>query len=163
MSEQEVQFIRAPNTLRKAKSGKGPGKLDPQLLARAEKAVVEMEQEYARWAGEDINLMESIIENIKQSRGKDQGLIRDLYRHAFDMKGQGGSFGYQMVTQIAGSLTDFLESRSILKAIDMEACTAHVSAMRAVFAQDVRDDGGPTGIALLDGLKQLVAKAEAKG
>jgi len=35
----DVEFIKAPNNLRKAKIGEGKGKLDPAIIQCAEKAV----------------------------------------------------------------------------------------------------------------------------
>lgn len=160
MSQSQAQFIRPPNGLRKAKVGSGPAKLDPQLLANAEAAVDDMQQHYADWADEDLTMLEKTLIDIREADDQIPH-IKTLFRHALDMKGQGGSFGYDMVTQVAGSLADFITDRSELKGIDFDVVAAHVQTMRAVFAEDVKGDGGKTGKALMGGLHAIVAKAVA--
>lgn len=160
MPESQAQFIRPPNPLRKAKVGSGPAKLDPQLLAKAEAAVDDMQKHYADWADEDLTQLEKTLSDIREA--EDQlPHIKTLFRHALDMKGQGGSFGYDMVTQVAGSLADFITDRTKLKGIDIDVVAAHVQTMRAVFFEDVKGDGGKTGQALMAGLHAIVAKAAA--
>ena len=160
MSQSQAQFIRPPNGLRKAKVGSGPAKLDPQLLANAEAAVDDMQRHYADWADEDLTMLEKTLIDIREADDQIPH-IKTLFRHALDMKGQGGSFGYDMVTQVAGSLADFITGRSELKGIDFDVVAAHVQTMRAVFAEDVKGDGGKTGKALMGGLHAIVAKAAA--
>ncbi len=43
----------------------------------------------------------------------------------------------------------------------MSVIDAHVNAMRAIFSEEVRDDGGRTGRLLMDGLFKLRQKAAA--
>lgn len=158
MADSQTQFIRPPNSLRKAKIGSGPAKLDAQLLARAEAAVEAMHDNYADWADEDLTVMEQRLKVIREAEDQSEH-IRVMFRHALDMKGQGGSFGYDMVTQVAGSLADFVDGRTELRGIDFEVVAAHVKTMRAVLAEDVKGDGGKTGQALMAGLNAMVAKA----
>ncbi len=160
MSETEAQFISPPNTLRKAKIGSGKAKMDPALLAKADAVVEKMQENYTDWADEDLTMLEKSLADIRTA--EDQlPHIKILFRHALDMKGQGGSFGYAMVTQVAGSLADFVGDLKKLQGIDFETVAAHVQTMRAVMAGEVKGDGGETGQALLAGLNAMVAKATA--
>jgi chemotaxis protein histidine kinase CheA len=157
----EGQLIKAPHTLRKAKIGNGPAKLDPAVLKKAEQAVVEMEKDFTGWALEDLNEMEAALGRLKD--GGDMGKeLGEVFRIALDMKGQGGSFGFVMITRIAGSLSDFMEERQTVGRLGLEAIAAHIGAMRAIMAQNVRDDGGNTGQALLAELQNLTAKAASE-
>ena len=158
MPESDAQFISPPNMLRKAKMGNGPAKMDPALLAKADAAIQKMQENYADWADEDLTVLETTLTAIR--RAEDQSAhIKILFRHALDMKGQGGSFGYDMVTQVAGSLADFITDKELLQGLDFEVVEAHVQTMRAVFAEQVKGDGGTTGQALMAGLNAMVAKA----
>lgn len=156
------QIIHAPHNLKKAKIGTGPAKLDPKVIERAERAMKSMEKDYAAWAQEDLTMLESAFKQFRAGSSDAAGCLRTMFRVALDMKGQGASFGYQLITQIADLLASFLEAREALGPFDCEVVAAHIAAMRAVFAQDVRGDGGMTGGALVDSLNKLIAKATAQ-
>ena len=159
----EAQFIKPPNNLRKAKIGSGPGKMDPNLIAKAEEAMAELEDDYMGWAQEDLKNLEAVLNKLQDgSPADDQAAnLRRLFAIALDIKGQGSSFGYRMITAVADSLTDFIENREgkVLRELDMNVFDAHVNAMRAIFNEEVRDDGGPTGQLLMDALFKLRQKA----
>lgn len=157
-----AEFIKAPNSLKKAKVGSGPAKLDPALLERAEAAVQKLEVNYREWVKDDLAEIESTMRKLIAAKGKDADALKALYRVVFDTKGQGGSFGFPLLTQVAGSLAEFICDRTELDRFAIEVAAAHVSAMRAVIREDIRDDGGETGEELIKGLHALVAKAHGK-
>ena len=119
----EAQFIKPPNSLRRAKIGTGPGKMDPNLIAKAEAAMAELEDDYMGWAQEDLKNLEAVLKKLQDSTSADDQTadLRRLFAIALDMKGQGGSFGYRMITAVADSLTDFIENREgkELRKLDM--------------------------------------------
>jgi chemotaxis protein histidine kinase CheA len=160
----DVEFIQTPNTLRKAKIGSGPGKLDKNLLAEAEKAIEAFGEGFTDWLQEDLDNMEAARLQLSQGENPERALA-DLYRIALDLKGQGTSFGYDVVSAVGGSLTDFMlpikEAGTTLTPLQLEVVTAHVGAIRAVFSEELKGDGGATGQALLNGLARIVVKANA--
>ena len=74
-----------------------------------------------------------------------------------ELKGQGGSFGYDLISQVGDSLKKFTDSRSEANPRDVEIIAAHVDAMRVVMVEDIRGDGGDVGRAIVDGLYKLTA------
>ena len=157
----DVQFIKVPNNLRKAKQGIGKAKLDPAVLQRAEKVVERIQSEYTEWADDDLGALEAALDRLQAGTDDRESVVKDLYRISLDIKGSGGSFGFLMMSEVAASLNDFLGSRTDLVALDVEVVASHVSALRAIYVESVRDDGGNTGRALLVGLQKLIAKADA--
>lgn len=158
----DSQIIQVPHTLKKAKIGSGPGKLDTKAIARAETAVKEMAKGYTKWAQEDVSALETALGEARATPGDQAQAIRTMFRIALDMKGQGTSFGYRLITEVGNSLASFIEERKMLSAFDQEVVTAHIAAMRAIFAEKARDDGGATGHELVEGLHRLVQKAVAQ-
>lgn len=157
------QIIHAPHRLKKAKVGTGPAKLDTKAIERAEQAVKAMEKDYAVWSQDDLAVLDAAFGRYRARSGDPAEQMKIMFRVALDMKGQGASFGYQMITRIADLLASFLEGREMLASFDLEVVAAHIAAMRAVFAQGARGDGGMTGAALIDGLHKLIAKAAPPG
>ena len=157
----DVQFIKAPNNLRKAKQGTGKAKLDPAVLQRAEEVVERIQSEYTEWADDDLGALEAALDRLQAGSDDRESVVKDLYRISLDIKGSGGSFGFLMMSEVAASLNDFLGSRTDLVTLDIDVVASHVSALRAIYVESVRDDGGNTGRALLVGLQKLIAKADA--
>jgi len=157
----DVQIIKPPNNLRKAKEGSGKAKLDPDVLQRAEKVVENIQKNYTEWADEDLGALEATLARLQADGDDREKIVRDLYRISLDLKGSGGSFGYRMMSEIAGSLNNFLGGRTDFTSLDMEVIEAHVLALRAIYTESVRDDGGNTGRALIAELENLIKKAGA--
>ena len=157
----DVQFIKAPNNLRKAKQGTGKAKLDPAVLQRAEEVVKKIQSEYTEWAEDDLGALEAALDRLQAGTDDRESVVKDLYRISLDIKGSGGSFGFLMMSEVAASLNDFLGSRTDLVTLDIDVVASHVSALRAIYVESVRDDGGNTGRALLVGLQKLIAKADS--
>ena len=156
----EVEIINTPNNLQKAKMGDGKGKLDPAVLERAEKVVEQIKNEYTDWAKEDLAALEAALSNFQSGIGDQEAALKDLFRVSLDIKGSGGSFGFFMMSEVAASLNDFLGSHSNMTSFDVSVVEAHVSALRAIYVESIRDDGGNTGRALLIGLQKLIEKAD---
>ena len=156
----DVHIIKPPNNLQKAKEGSGKAKLDPAVLQRAEKVVEDIQKNYTDWADEDLGALEAALTRLQAGDDEKEKAVKDLYRISLDLKGGGGSFGYLMMSEVAGSLNNFLSRRTDFSALDMDVIVAHVSALRAIYSESVRDDGGNTGRALLAGLEKLIRKAD---
>src|SRR5258708_32088669 len=78
--------------------------IDQEQLARAEAAVAALAVDYVAWATRDLAAMRDIAASLAAAADVDR-----LYAISHDVKGQGGSFGYPLVTAIAGSLCRFLK------------------------------------------------------
>jgi hypothetical protein len=88
-------------------------------------------------------------------------LAQEIFRIAHDLRGQGTTFEYPLVTRISGSVCTFIEGRSkqgTLDVDDFEVICVHLDALNAVLALRVIGDGGPTGREIGDGLEYAVKK-----
>lgn len=72
-----IQFIKAPNSLRKAKIGQGPVKQDKNLLRKAEGAVAAFREDEFGWADAELARMQSAYEMLRK-RGDDLASRRKL-------------------------------------------------------------------------------------
>lgn len=157
----DAQIIKAPNNLRKAKQGTGKGKLDPAVLQRAEKAVEKIQRDYTEWADEDLGALEATLATLQAGKEDQETVVKNLYRISLDIKGSGGSFGFLMMSEVAASLNNFLDNRTDLTGLDIDVVASHVTTLRAIYVESIRDDGGNTGRELLIGLQKLIEKADA--
>jgi chemotaxis protein histidine kinase CheA len=156
--QSDVQFIRPPMNLSKAKVGTGPVELDLEAIARAEAAIESAGENFRDWAVEDLTAMEKALADVRSDHGAQEACIKEIFRRAMDMKGQGGSFGYVLITQIGDLLKKFTEDLQQVSARDIDIITAHVNAMKVVIAQDIKGDGGKVGAEIVAGLARLTGK-----
>jgi hypothetical protein len=139
----------------------GPGKgIDPAILERAEQAVAALADSYLEWATKDVGRLQAAA---AQARARGDGTpLEELRGIAHEVRGQGGSFGYPLVSRIATSLYRLLRERPALPTGGMDAVDKHIEALRAVVAQRVKGDGGTLGQQLAGELEAMVDRLLAE-
>lgn len=152
-----AESITPPNPLEKARNGSGPVSIDPEILDRAERAVEELSGDYAYWAQQDIDGLREAVALARSDPANAKAAIADIYRHALDLKGQGGGFGYGLITAVGDLLNKFMEGRTTISAVDFEIIEAHIDALQVVLRDGMKGDGGAVGAELLEGLRRLGA------
>ena len=153
----DVQFIKPPDTLAKAKTGRGRVKPDTETIQHAEAAIRKIGDGFPQWAQDDLDEMDKALAAARQNPDQQEDYIMQIFGRSMDLKGQGGSFGYDLISQIGNSLKKFTESRNEANPRDVEIIAAHVDAMRVVMVQDIKGDGGDVGQAIVAGLNKLTA------
>lgn len=100
------------------------------------------------WALADIVAASEKIDNKKIEAKK---RIRDVFRVAHDIKGQGTTFGYPSVTEIAAILCDFMrEGKITMSPKQVQVIKLHLGAIRLVLDQKLKGES--------DAAKNLVKK-----
>ena len=154
-----VEFIKPEHDLA-VKLGPGKG-IDPAVLRRAEQAVAAMSDEYVEWASRDIGRLQAAVAGAR-TNPTDPEALTPAREIAHEVRGQGGSFGYPLVTRMATSLYRLLYERPVLPLAAYATLDAHVDALRAVIAQGVKGDGGAVGQQLAGELEAMVARLMAE-
>ncbi len=84
-----------------------------------------------------------------------------LFRLAHDLKGQGRSFGFDLLTDVAASLCKLLVNlgKTEPNAWRFQAIDMHVRSIQLIAGKKIKGDGGPLGRELLEQIALLSAKA----
>lgn len=159
----KVRLYRFRNVLKDKTAGAGgpPGEalvIDPKALEKANAALEKMSEDYPDWVAKIvIDLREHLMRCIDTSndRLKHYAKIREI---AHEMKGQGGTFGYPLITTFAASLVDCVGPKSGTTDSHVEIIKSHVDSMSAVIKDRVKGNGGEIGKALTIGLKNAIEK-----
>jgi HPt (histidine-containing phosphotransfer) domain-containing protein len=130
--------------------------LDPQAIARAEAALAEISAGFPALAAGVLDGMEAAWAACQGRGAAEAG--RRLHRGAHNLKGEGGSFGYPLVSVVAASLCLLLEHGYARIPEGRPAIEAHLAALRAVLAARLTGDGGTAGRDLLAALRDAVAR-----
>lgn len=73
-----------------------------------------------------------------------------------DIKGQGGSFGYPLITQVGESLSVLLKHEGVETPRGKKLIGAHIDALNTILSKQVQGGGGGVGRVLATRLKSLV-------
>ncbi|MDP6788593.1 MAG: phosphorelay protein [Rhodospirillales bacterium] len=133
------RLIVPPNPLKSKVGIGGPGAVTPEALERAESVIADLGDDYLKWVEADLEKLQTAMANLKAAQGNNSGEVAEIFQIAHDIKGQGGSFDYQLMTEIG-------------------VIEVHVDALRLVIAEKMKGDGGKAGDSLYKGLEMVVAK-----
>ena len=153
------QIIRPPQTLQGKVDKGGPGAVDLDALARAEEVIANLADDYLDWVREDFVRLEAAYDVLVSGNGDDEANLEALFQIAHDMKGQGGSFGYDLMTAIGDHMCRLLEKVDKAGPLEIQMVRVHIDAMRVVITKGLKGDGGDEGRQLLLGLTLVGEKA----
>lgn len=152
--EKPIEIITPPNMLR-VKVGGRIAPADPEAIARAEKALQQMEVEFEDWINEEVVKLEKAMAVAKKTGlGTPEGEAVFIIAH--DLRGLGTTYKFPIVTRIATSLARLIEDDERRATAPVALVGAHVNSIRAALAQNVRDDKHPIGKALAEELETQV-------
>jgi len=165
--DKPVEIFHPPDRLRSKVSDQGATL--SEKLTKAEDTIRQLSADYPTWALEDLSRLESVLAKIEsENELPDQAgdtpakpPLREAYRISHDMRGQGGSFGYPLMTHIATSLCRFIDTLETTDKPARAILSAHTAAMRAILINKVSGDGGPLGQRIVTGLEQATANYAA--
>jgi hypothetical protein len=162
----KVRFYRFQNRLKEKAAGaagfKGSGEISSDLLAKAEAALQQMSEDYPDWVSKLVDKLYEQHRRCVDTPGQRRSFFEELRRVAHDMRGQGGTFGYPLISEVAESLYQFTGPHSGQSDNHIEVIKAHIDAMRVIIRNRVKGDGGAIGEQLLKALQAAIQKYNVK-
>lgn len=132
-------------------------------LAAANQKIAGASSGFADWAGADLEEAVATAEKLEPG-GDNEEATGLIFRVAHDLKGQGSTFGYPLMTQIAGLLCNFIRSStSPLSSHVVNVIRAHLSALYLILKQDIRGEGDAAAQQLVEKLAMAAERVKRKG
>ena len=128
-----------------------------QLILQAQQELQQQEAAFVAWANDDIHTLEHAFAQL-QANAHDQGARERMTQAAYSIKSQAGMFGYELGTQVAGSLVDYLANHPRLSADNLTVLRKHIDTVAVIFHHKIKESGQQIGVELMDSLQKLVAK-----
>ncbi|MSO94026.1 MAG: hypothetical protein EXQ86_11590 [Rhodospirillales bacterium] len=100
---------------------------------------------YQGWAVDDLEDLWREFQRTAANGKGEVGQIERLFNMAHEIRGQGGTFGFPLISIVGDSLCKFLDRRQELTVLDLDIVRIHIFAMKAVFRQGLKGDRGEIG------------------
>jgi len=152
------QMISVPNTL-KAKIGGRFGGIDPAALAKAEAALKGLSDNFGQWMEDELTKLAAARERVR-NEGYNAETAENLYFRAHDLKGLGATYGFPLVTRIAGSLCRLIDDPTTRLRAPAVLIDAHIDGINAAVRGKICDVDHPVGKTLVEELERRVREYE---
>ncbi len=160
MSTQDKGFeiVEPPDTVQSKVTYSATG-VDLSVLEKAEQIIAGLQDSYLEWVQEDLNKLQVIYDQLQAQPDRSAALLKDLFRVAHDIKGQGGSFGYDLMTVVGNHLCRFIEGLTgDVGEAEMDVIKLHLDSLRLIIGRRLEGAGGAAGDKIVSGLQAVIAK-----
>jgi len=161
-SQKKVWEFRIPRSLKQKLAGPtgdpSDPPFDPELIAAAENKISEMEADYSDWVAESIDVMVQAHHRAVEDQANAPSHLRDINNIAHELRGQGGIFGYPLMTQFGKSLYDVTGDDATISTQLLDLIDAHIDLIKIVTRQKLKGTGGQVGQQLMQSLAEAKKK-----
>ena len=162
----DVFFFKLPNSLKEKAGGmgvKGRGSLPVEVLQEADAQLERKAVEFHDWALEYLaNLSAYCVRAHQAPLGERRAHFDNINLLAHELRGQGGIFGYGLITVVGKSLYEITRMGCPTDDVSVDVVKAHIDTMRVVFRDKITGDGGEVGRELLKGLSAAAKRYAAE-
>ncbi|HEX7884503.1 MAG TPA: Hpt domain-containing protein [Phenylobacterium sp.] len=156
MSEpKSSQMIQAPSALR-LKVGGRLGGIDPAAIAKAEAALKGLSSNFTQWLNDEITKLEGARQTVRTD-GPTAENMESLYLRAHDLKGLGTTYGYPLITRIAGLLCRLIDDKAKRLQAPAALIDAHIDAIKAAARDEIKTEEHPIGKILVQELESRIS------
>ena len=154
----KVFHFNLQNRLREKISGlgqSGPLSIDPEIMAAAEQQLDRMESDYSEWVKNSLQQLSTAFQQAQAEElpRKRAPMVMQINRIAHDLRGQGSTFGYPLITVFGKSLYETTVSRGEASDQLISFIGSHIDGINAVIRDRIKGTGGEIGGELIHSLE----------
>lgn len=128
---------------------------DPEVLARAEKALEELSEEFPGWIREETARLCDCYQALLGSVPPDDDIVNAFYRSAHDLRGEAATLGFPLAGEVASSICGIMEAaRENNEELPVSMIGHHVDAVRAIVREEPAE-GNDTADELVEQLRRI--------
>ena len=135
--------------------------VDAETAERARAVVANLAGAYIESATRDIETVDDAHARAVADPAEHGAQIKRIAELAHDIEGQGGSFGYPLMSAIGESLGDCCRATDRRDESRLELIKAHIDAMKTVIGNRLEGDGGVLGAELVGLLRDAVGTGQS--
>ncbi|MBM3514111.1 MAG: hypothetical protein FJX59_10390 [Alphaproteobacteria bacterium] len=132
-----VKYLQPPNNLRKKQIDAGVAlSVNLAVLDAADRGIGEAKGAFMLAVGDDLHKLSAYCDMAMSDKAARTNHVEALYLKTSELKGQGASFGYPLLTTIGGQLCRFIETAgNDLSDAQMGVVRVHVETLKHVIQQ----------------------------
>ncbi|MGB0682172.1 MAG: hypothetical protein ACPGOV_05670 [Magnetovibrionaceae bacterium] len=151
--------LRPPKSIASRVSFRPPGQVTEKLIMSAQEIINEKGKDFPDWVLADLESMNKLVTSMEAAQENEPEKLLDLARELFSLsykvRGQGGTYGFALVSEVCTYLCRMVESLESFGPREVETLRVHVDALKVVVVGGFTGDGGPQGEALIESLKEV--------
>lgn len=124
-------------------------KLSPVMVAKLERVVHKARDNFTADIAARLAAMRAALRETAGGDSDEKQVLSLIYRDSLEIKGAGGTIGFELLTAIGKSLNDFVSGVEVLDQRRVDVIGLHVDALYLVLADNITGRGGPTEAAVL--------------
>ena len=139
MTDKQVPFIFQKNITRKT---------DSEILAdKAAQVLADLTDDYLVQVRKDIQIMYTALDKAEMGDPQKRGelLMDAFFVKMHDLKGQGATFGYPLLTDIGTFVCNYLRNRKGISLLDLTFLKQCVTDADTIVQKNLTGDGGSIG------------------
>lgn len=121
----------------------------------AMEAMADLSAKFPAWASGDVQKIKQYLGEAGGVFGAERSdLIRTkVYPKVHDLKGQGSTFGYPLITDIGSHMCSIISNKTTFSSDDLLVLKSDAQMMETVLWKKLKGDGGTKGSKILEKLK----------
>ena len=145
------------NTTLKQQLGNATEIINELAISQAQAELLKAETDYVVWAHTDIVTLQRAFAELEKDPAHTQAL-GDLSQAAYTIHSQAGIFGYQLGSEVAALLIDYLRHHHTFSSDHLLVISKHIDAIATIFKQQIKDSGQGIATEIVQSLKKLTQK-----
>ncbi|HEU5047849.1 MAG TPA: hypothetical protein VFT64_08405 [Rickettsiales bacterium] len=127
-------------------------------ITKAQATIEKHKESFLEWALTDTATMNKHFEDAMAKAPECEEDVSHLEQIAARIQSQAGTFGFDLATLVAKSLSSFCLLHGKPNAEQLVVIRKHIDTLSVIFAKNIMGDGGVVGQELLDNLFKMVEK-----
>lgn len=153
----KFEVINPPNSLAAKVSPHGGPSLE-SIVREAEQALEDLQESYQLWVRQDLDNIVRLAEEAETDPAVAKGRLQEIAQITHDIKGQGATFEYPLLTHVARSLYKLLVESEGSNEQMLKLVRVHADAMNVIVKEDLRGASDELGKQLVEMLNKAVDK-----
>jgi hypothetical protein len=138
-------------------------RLTPAVVKKLEEVVHKSRDKFTTDIAERLVAMRRLLAETGPNPEEQLAMVAAIYESSLEIKGAGGTIGYDLLTQIGKSLNDFVTGQRELDGRRRHVVALHVDALYAVLANRITGRGGTVETALVEAFGEARRKFRSAG
>jgi hypothetical protein len=132
--------------------------INAETIRRAEEAVGKLADQYRDWVRGDIEKLREFIMSARTGGDARAAAYAEIRKIAHDLRGQGTTFGFPLVTRMAQSISEILKHGSMDDTSDA-ILSAHIDALAEIVEGNVAGTGGAPGARIVATVETAIGRS----